>query len=150
MNGQMLTVVYCCSSCCLRGSYLASLAWAASSRAVGQPSNGQDTSTIVTVESSGEMIVRSGLLFPLVPGMDCSFILVPMWSGIALTIRSKMVLCCSLAIPRFWWQWLRMWASVSGTLPHILHNELGTVFLQRSCTVLTGSRFSLALWMKRY
>ena len=67
------------SSCSASASsYFSNLALAASSRACGAPSKGQDTSTMVMVEPSGEVIVRSGRLFPVVPGMACSFILVPM------------------------------------------------------------------------
>ena len=57
------------------------------------------------VDLSGEMMVRSGLLAPDVPGMGCSFCFVPRCSGTALTIRSFVnsedYLCLSHTIPRF-------------------------------------------------
>ena len=51
-------------------------------------------------DPSGDVMVRSGLLAPDVPGMGCSFCLVPKCSGTARTMRSKTELCSSLAIPK--------------------------------------------------
>lgn len=82
MNGKMLTVACRCSSSCLRGSYFSTLDLAASSSALGEPSKGQDTSTSVTVESSGDIIVKFGRLLSVVPGMGCSFITVPRCLGV--------------------------------------------------------------------
>ena len=100
MKGKTSTLVYLCRRVCRRGWYFSTLERAASSRAVGEPSNGQQTSTMNAEDSSGEMMVRSGLLAPDVPGRGCSFIFVPICSGTALTILSKMELCLSLTIPR--------------------------------------------------
>ena len=47
---------------------MSSLAWAASSRADGEPSNGHVTSTRMADVSSCDIMVRSGLLSPVVPG----------------------------------------------------------------------------------
>ena len=42
------------------------------SRAMGDPSNRQPTSAMMFEDSSGEMMVRSGLLTPDVPGRGCA------------------------------------------------------------------------------
>ena len=100
MKGRTSTLVYFWRRVCRRGWYFSTLECAASSRAVGEPSNGQQTSTIMTDDSSGEMMVRSGLLASDVPGRGCSFIIVPRCAGTALTILSRMKLCLSRAIAR--------------------------------------------------
>ena len=84
----------------MRGSYYSSFALAASSSASGEPSNGQLTSTTVTVKLSADIILRSGLLFPVVPGIACSLNFVPKLRGTARTILSRMALCLSRTSPQ--------------------------------------------------
>ena len=100
MKGWTVTSEYFWRSCCRSGSYFCTLWATASSSAVGEPSNGQETSTSVTFVPHGEMMVKSGLLSPVVPGRGCSFVFVPKKSGTALTILSRMALCLSRAMPR--------------------------------------------------
>ena len=77
MKGRTSTDEYLCAKICRKGSYFSTLALAASSSTVGEPSKGQVTSTIMREDPSGEVIVRSGLFAPVVPGMACSFCFVP-------------------------------------------------------------------------
>ena len=68
MNGKMLTMACRCSSSCLRGSYFSTLDLAASSSALGEPSKGQDTSSVVwgyncQVRTVVAGCARDGLLF---------------------------------------------------------------------------------------
>ena len=100
MKGKISTDAYLPRRTCRRGSYLSTSERAASSSALGEPSKGQQTSTRMMEELSGDMIVRSGRLAPDVPGMACSFILVPKCVGTARTIRSRTALCRSRTIPR--------------------------------------------------
>ena len=150
MNGRMVTWGKRWSRDWRRGSYLSSLACAASSKAVGDPSKGQLTSTMMAYESSGAMTVRSGLLLPDVPGRGCSLYLAPRESGTALMILSRIALCLSRIRPMLGWQWFSTCARVSWNLPHTRHSVDGIAFLQRACTVRTGRRSSLALCTKRY
>ena len=75
MKCKILTDLYLSRRTCRRGSYLSILERAASSSALGEPSKGQQTSTRMMEELSGDMIVRSGLLAPdvllLVEGEEC-------------------------------------------------------------------------------
>ena len=68
MKGKISTDVYLSRKTCRRGSYLSILEQAASSSALGEHSKGQQTSTRMMEELSCDMIVRSGLLAPDVPG----------------------------------------------------------------------------------
>ena len=65
----------------LGGSYFMCFDWAASRRAWGQPSKGIQTSNRITERPSGEMIVKSGLLAPVVLGRGCSLYLSPSADG---------------------------------------------------------------------
>ena len=84
---------------------MATLKFAASSKANGESSNGQVTSTRMTEVLPGNIIVRSGRLSPVVPGSSCSLILVQRDSGMALTSRSSMALCLARTMSRHGWQW---------------------------------------------
>ena len=103
------------SRVCRRGSYLLIFSAAASWRASGLPSNGTQTSTRMAELPSVEIIVRSGLLAPVVPGSGCSLNLFPIDGGMARISLSRTALCRSRIIPMLGRQWLVRWDSVSGT-----------------------------------
>ena len=94
--------------------------------------------------------MRSGLLFPVVPGIVCSLSFVPKLRGTARTILSRIAFCLSHTSPRLLWQWCSTCARVSGILPHKRHWVEGTCWQYRAWTVLTGSRLSLALCISLY
>ena len=66
------------------------------------PSNGMHTSNRMTDHWSDDMMVKSGLLAPVVLGRA-----IPPSTrdgGMARITRSSTVLCLSLTMPKLWWQ----------------------------------------------
>ena len=153
MKGKTSTLVYFCRRVCHRGWYFSTLELAASSRAVGEPSNGQQTSTMMIEDSSGEMMVRSGLLAPRCPRKGGLFFeLCPhvLWDCSHNPLQARVVPLTD--------QCQIMVTVVDNIGEGFRHPSTETALggwdprrmWQRAWTVHTGSRLRRTLWMNRY